>query len=279
MVLTRVNNPLQFGVVITNTAGKIERFLEKPSWGEVFSDTINAGIYILEPEIFEYTPKDEFFDFSKDLYPLLLKEKKALYGYVADGYWKDIGNHDEYRLVHYDILDGKVKVDIDGEKTKIGDKTIITGKNVFIGKNVEVDGQVILGDNVKVEDNAIISRSVIGSGSRIGLASEVLGSVLWNNVTVGAETQIKEDAIGSATRIGRRTVVQVGTVISDECVIGSDVVVRTNLRIWSHKAIETGSVLSSSLWCGVKSGIKLYLTLMELVDLGILKSPLSLREK
>ncbi|MDR1086925.1 MAG: nucleotidyltransferase family protein [Endomicrobium sp.] len=118
IVLTRVNNPLQFGVVIANANGKIERFLEKPSWGEVFSDTINTGIYILEPKIFKYIPKDDFFDFSKDLYPLLLKKNKAIYGYIADGYWKDIGNHDEYRTLHYDILDGKVNVDIDGKKNK-----------------------------------------------------------------------------------------------------------------------------------------------------------------
>ncbi|MDR3306081.1 MAG: NDP-sugar synthase [Endomicrobium sp.] len=135
IVLTRVKNPLQFGVVITNKTGKIERFLEKPSWGEVFSDTINTGIYILEPEIFKYIPENEFFDFSKDLYPLFLREKKELYGCIADGYWKDVGNHDEYRTVHYDIL----------------------------------DGQVILGDNVTVEDCAVISRSVIGSGSKIGV--------------------------------------------------------------------------------------------------------------
>jgi mannose-1-phosphate guanylyltransferase/phosphomannomutase len=252
IVLTRVNNPLQFGVVITSKTGKIERFLEKPSWGEVFSDTINTGIYILEPEIFKDIPENEFFDFSKDLYPIFLKEKKELYGYIADGYWKDIGNHDEYRTVHYDILDGKVKVEIDGKKVKVGDKTIIVGKNVSIGKKVEVDGQVILGDNVTVQDCAVISRSVIGSGSKIDVGAEVLGSVLWNNVTIGTQAQVKEDVIGSSSRIGCRSVVQVGTVISDRCIIGVDVVVRTNLKIWPHKVIEAGSVVSSSLVWGEK---------------------------
>jgi mannose-1-phosphate guanylyltransferase/phosphomannomutase len=252
IVLTRVNNPLQFGVVITNKMGKIERFLEKPSWGEVFSDTINTGIYILEPEIFKYIPKNEFFDFSKDLYPLFLKDKKALYGYIAEGYWKDIGNHDEYKAVHYDILDGKVKVEIDGKKIKVGGRTIIIGKNVSIGKKIEVDDQVIVGDNVTIKDCAVISRSVIGSGSKIDIGAEVLGSVLWNNVTIGTEAQVKEDVIGSSSRIGCRAVVQVGAVISDECVIGVDAIVRTNLKIWPHKVIEAGSVVSSSLVWGEK---------------------------
>ncbi|MDR2644986.1 MAG: NTP transferase domain-containing protein [Endomicrobium sp.] len=252
IVLTRVKNPLQFGVVITNKAGKIERFLEKPSWGEVFSDTINTGIYILEPEIFKYIPEDEFFDFSKDLYPLFLREKKELYGYISAGYWKDIGNHDEYRTVHYDILDGKVKVEIDGKKIKVGNRTIIAGKNASIGKKVEFDGQVILGDNVAIEDCAIISRSVIGSGSKIGFGSEVLGSVLWDNVTIGTEAQVKEDVIGAGSRIGYKAVVQVGTVISDECIIGADAIIRTNLKIWPNKVIEDGSVVSSSLVWGEK---------------------------
>ena len=178
MVLTRVSNPLQFGVVITDEEGKVQRFLEKPSWGEVFSDTINTGIYILEPEVLEYIPTDQSFDFSKDLYPLLLKEKKALYGYIAEGYWKDIGNHDEYRLAHYDVLDGKVDIELEGKKMKVGDKEILAGENVKVGKNVQLDGQVILGDNVTIEDGARISRSVIGSNVRIGAGADVLGAII-----------------------------------------------------------------------------------------------------
>jgi mannose-1-phosphate guanylyltransferase/phosphomannomutase len=252
MVLTRVNNPLQFGVVITSKDGKIERFLEKPSWGEVFSDTINTGIYILEPEVFDYVQKDISFDFSKDLFPELLKENKDLYGYIADGYWKDIGKHDEYRFVHYDILDGKVKIDISGKKVKVGKKEIIVGENVCLGKNVEVDGQVILGDNVVIADDTVLSRSIVGDNARIGQGSEILGSVLWSNVTIGQESRIKESIIGTSTKIGDRVVVQVGTIVADECVIGNDAVVRTNLRIWPHKVIGAGAILSSSLVWGEK---------------------------
>jgi mannose-1-phosphate guanylyltransferase/phosphomannomutase len=249
IVLTRVNNPLQFGVVITSKDGKIERFLEKPSWGEVFSDTVNTGIYILEPGVFNYVP-DMSFDFSKDLFPAFLKENRALYGYIADGYWKDIGNNDEYRFVHYDILDGKVKVDIDCKKVKVGQNEILVGKNVSIGKNVEVDGQVILGNNVAIADNVVLSRSVIGDNTKIAQGSEILGSVLWSSVTIGQESRIKENVIGTSTKIGDRVVVQVGTVVADECIIGNDAVVRTNLRIWPHKAIGAGAILSSSLVWG-----------------------------
>jgi len=89
--LKSVENPLEFGIVVTDEDGKIERFLEKPSWGQVFSDTINTGIYVLEPEVLRHIPTDRPFDFSKELFPLLLEMGRPMYGYVMDGYWQDIG--------------------------------------------------------------------------------------------------------------------------------------------------------------------------------------------
>ncbi len=108
LVLTRVKNPLQYGVVITNKQGKITRFLEKPSWGEVFSDTVNTGIYILEPSVMELIPTKEEFDFSKDLFPFMMEQDLGLYGYISDRYWRDIGTLNEYQDAHLDYLHGKV---------------------------------------------------------------------------------------------------------------------------------------------------------------------------
>src|SRR5205823_6568500 len=103
LVLTRVPNPLEYGVVIVNEEHRIQRFLEKPSWGEVFSDTVNTGIYLLEPPVLEHIPKERSYDFSKNLFPLLLNFGTPLYGYVAEGYWKDVGDLSEYRQAHYDL--------------------------------------------------------------------------------------------------------------------------------------------------------------------------------
>jgi mannose-1-phosphate guanylyltransferase/phosphomannomutase len=252
MVLTRVPDPLQYGVVITAQDGKIERFLEKPSWGEVFSDTINTGIYILEPEIFDFIPPDKAFDFSKDLYPLLLKENQPLYGYIAEGYWKDVGNHEEYRLAHYDILEGKIKINIDGKKVKVGGKEIIVGEGTRIEEGVETDGQVVIGSNCVIEKGARLERSVIGSNVRIHTRAQVISSVIWDEAELGSETRLKEVIIGKKTRLGDRAVVQVGTIISDECNIGSGAVIRANLRIWPHKIVEEGAILSTSLVWGEK---------------------------
>ena len=105
--LKSVENPLEFGIVVTDDDGRIERFLEKPSWGQVFSDTINTGIYVLEPEVLRHIPADRPFDFSKELFPLLLEMGRPMYGYVMDGYWQDIGNLDQYRQANFDALDEK----------------------------------------------------------------------------------------------------------------------------------------------------------------------------
>lgn len=252
MVLTRVPNPLQYGVVIYDADGKIERFLEKPSWGEVFSDTINTGIYILEPSVFEFIPQDKPFDFSKDLFPLLLRENKSLYGYVAEGYWKDVGNHEEYRLAHYDILDEKLKINIEGRKVKVGGKEILAGEGTKIEDGVEVDGLVIVGKNTHIAKGTKISRSVIGAGVKIGPRSEIIGSVIWDGAELGSEVRLKEAVVGRKTRIGDKVVVQVGTIISDECNIGAGAIIRTNLRIWPHKTVEEGAILSTSLVWGEK---------------------------
>ena len=252
MVLTRVPNPLPFGVVITDAEGRIERFLEKPSWGEVFSDTINTGIYILDPKVFSFIPPDKSFDFSKDLFPRLLREGQPLFGYIAEGYWRDIGNHEEYRLAHYDILDGKIQIDIEGQTVKIGDKEITVGENTVVEDGVEVDGQVIIGKNCRVEKGARLGRSVIGNNVIIHAGTEIIGSVLWDGAEVGREARLKEAVIGEKTRIGDRAVVQVGTIISDACTIGAGAIIRTNLRIWPHKIVEEGAILSTSLVWGEK---------------------------
>lgn len=120
ITLTSVKDPLQFGVVVTDKEKRISQFLEKPGWGEVISDTINTGIYVLEPEIFSHIPAEENYDFSQDLFPKLLEKQQPLFGYTAKGYWRDIGNTDSYREAHHDIFKGKVNVRIDEPKQDSG---------------------------------------------------------------------------------------------------------------------------------------------------------------
>src|ERR1035437_5482219 len=135
LVLTRSPNPLAYGVVIVNEDNRIQRFLEKPSWGEVFSDTINTGIYILEPSVLEHIPADRGFDFSKNLFPLLLEAKAPLFGHIAEGYWRDVGDLFEYRLAHVDILDKRVKVPFPSPKRKF------KGGTAYVAKGCEISSR------------------------------------------------------------------------------------------------------------------------------------------
>src|SRR5438552_17239159 len=112
--LKSVENPLEFGIVVTDEDGRVGGFLEKPSCGQVFSDTSNTGIYVLEPEVLKHIPQDRPYDFSKELFPLLLEMGRPIYGHVFDGYWQDIGDLDQYRQANFDALDERVRVEITG---------------------------------------------------------------------------------------------------------------------------------------------------------------------
>lgn len=248
MVLTRVENPLPFGIVITEPDGKISRFLEKPSWGEVFSDTINTGIYILEPEVLKYIPKGKEFDFSKDLFPLLLRENLPLYGYIAEGYWKDIGNLTEYRLVHKDILDGKVRVNIQGEK--MDDKNIWLGANSRVDFTARLTGSVVIGENCKIAPGVKINNSVIGKNCVVEEGASISDSVVWDEAVIGKKASLQENIVGKGVLIKENAFLGVGAIVSDHCKIGKGSIIKDDVKVWPSKVVEDGATLASSLIWG-----------------------------
>lgn len=251
IVLTRVNNPLPFGVVITDTAtGRITRFLEKPNWGEVFSDTINTGVYILEPQVFKYIPLDREFDFSKNLFPLLLEKGEPLYGYIAEGYWRDIGNLNEYRHAHYDVLEQAVSIDIPG--TKFSDREIWVGEGSLIDPSAKLIGNVVIGKECQIKANVKIENSVIGNNVFINEKSFVSGCILWDGVKVGKDVELKESTIGYETVLQDKAKIQEDVVVGDECSIGKGSIVKPNVKIWPYKIVDDGAILSTSLIWGEK---------------------------
>ena len=248
LVLTKVENPLEYGVVMTGEDGKIIRFLEKPSWGEVFSDTINTGIYILEPEILDLIPEKTEFDFSKDLFPLMLEKKLPLYGYIADGYWKDIGSLDEYINAHHDVLKGNVTVELPGKRLNM------MGKDVYVGNNVKMDvskvkfaGGVVIGNNCVIEDGVELCDCVIGDNSFVGSNAKLCGSTVWADVKIGARAHLGKCVVGGRTVIDDGAEVEAGAIIAEDCVIGKSAVIHENIKIWPKKEVEEGSVVLSSL--------------------------------
>ncbi|MBI5682497.1 MAG: mannose-1-phosphate guanyltransferase [Deltaproteobacteria bacterium] len=250
MVLTRVENPLPFGIVITDDDGRIVRFLEKPSWGEVFSDTINTGIYILEPEVLNYIPDRKEFDFSKDLFPLLLKNNKPLYGYIADGYWKDVGSIEEYRRANIDVLTNRVKVNIPG--IEVGNRGVWIENDVKIDFTARLDGSVVIGANSCINGGVRIVNSVIGKNCIIEDGAVIIDSVVWDNVSIGRHAVLQENVVGNSAEIKDSAFIGEGAIVSDNCYIGRKSIVKANVRVWPYKIVEDGATLSSSLIWGEK---------------------------
>ncbi len=250
--LVSVVNPLQFGVVITDKEGRVVKFLEKPGWGEVFSDTINTGVYLLEPQVLDWIPQDEEFDFSKDLFPKLLEEGKPLYGYHTRDYWRDIGDPESYRQAHYDIFDGMVRVEIPGTKLDLVGRDVRVGQEVHVSDGVRFEGAVILGNNTRIGEGCYLKNCVLGSNCSLAPRARVVESVVWDNVLVGENAQVKGAVVCNNVKVGPGSVVEKGAVVAEGCTIGAGALVREGVMIWPSKVLEEGAVLADNLIWGEK---------------------------
>lgn len=249
LVLKKVAIPLEYGVVITNKENEITRFVEKPNWGEVFSDTVNTGIYILEPEVLKYIEPNTKFDFSKDLFPILLKQGKPMYGYITDEYWCDIGSPETYLKAHFDVLDGKVgEVDIDGEYKTLGRTDIRLGKGCDIHPTAIIEAPCFIGEYNHIGANAHIGPyTVMGTHNIVGETSNIAKTVIWNNTTIGRETELKGTTICNKVKIQQRARIYENTVIADECYIGEATVIKPFVKIWPSKKIGNYMIITENI--------------------------------
>ena len=245
IALKSMPDPLEFGVVITDGHGRIERFLEKPSWGQVFSDTINTGIYVVEPEVLSHIPEGEAFDFSSELFPLLMKKGYPLYGCVVDGYWCDVGSFESYMQVHRDILDGKAKVFVPGVETR---------ERVWIDEGARVENGVVLGDKVVIGPNVTLREgahigdyTVLGDNCVIGTEASVSHSVLWSDTFVGRHATVAGAVLCRRVDIRARAAVDMNSVIGDETMIGHGARIGANVQVFPYKRIEPAAVVTSSI--------------------------------
>ncbi len=250
MVLTRVEQPLAYGIVITDEEGRVLRFLEKPAWGEVFSDTINTGIYLLEPSVFPAIPAGRPYDFGKELFPALLASGRPLWGHVAKGYWRDVGDLAEYRTAHLDLLQGRVGVDIPGERHSGNGHTVWLDSGARVDYSSRLSGSVIVGRGAQIAPGARVANSVIGPESIVHAGADVEASVIWDGVEIGPGAVVKEAVIGRKTAIGANAFLAEGVVIADFCRIGEASVVKTNVKVWPYKEVEDGATLAMSLVWG-----------------------------
>lgn len=257
ITLTSVTDPLQFGVVITDKESRITKFLEKPGWGEVFSDTINTGIYILEPEVLDLIPEEENRDWAKDVFPKLLENGDDLFGCDMQGYWADIGNPEAYLEACQDICKGKVTVQIT-EPALDTDGRIHISPDAIVDEQATLSGMVVLGDNTMIKGNAQLTNCVIGRNCVIEDGVILKEAILWDNVYVKSGTQVTGANIGHRVRVGQGTIIEKGVVVADETMVGDNVHIRPDVKIWPRKVIENGSTVSANLIWGEKWRKSLY---------------------
>ena len=243
--LTRVPNPLEFGIIIVGEDGRIQRFLEKPTWGQVFSDTVNTGIYVMEPEVLAEVPLGESVDWSGDVFPALLKRGAPLFGYIADGYWEDVGTHESYLKAQADVLSGRVDTEIDGFEVSPG---------VWVAEGAEVDpeavlsGPVCVGDYAKVEAGAELREfTVLGANVVVKEGAFLHRAVVHNNVYVGQGVTLRGCVIGKNTDVMPSARIEEGAVVGDECVIEPEAYLSAGVKVYPFKTIEAGAVVNTSV--------------------------------
>jgi mannose-1-phosphate guanylyltransferase len=228
MALTKVSDPTNFGIVQLDKEERITRFLEKPAKNEVFSNLINAGIYVLEPEILDYIPADQMYDFSKQVFPALLEDKHPVFGKMIKGIWRDIGKPEDLLNASLDIVEREgSKISIEKVRTR---GKIILGKNSAIEKGVKILGPAYIGDDVYVSSGSVIDNSCI-----------------YNNVFIDRDVVVKDSIILDGSKVGWQSEIS-NSVISRDCQIEEDVkvinsIMGDNMSVKIHSRLEDANLV------------------------------------
>ncbi|HEX2910562.1 MAG TPA: mannose-1-phosphate guanyltransferase [Chloroflexia bacterium] len=248
LTLTRVSNPLEYGLVILNEDGRVRQFQEKPSWGEVFSDTVNTGIYVIDPKIFSYMEKGVNYDWSQQIFPLMLEKGDPIYGYVAEGYWSDVGSLQDYIRSNADVLEHKLDIPMPGKH--IGGNIYIED-DVQIAPDAQLYGPIYLGTGVKVKGGAIIrGPSVIRDFTIIDNRATIDRSIVWRNSYIGERAELRGCIVLRQCNIKARSMIFEGAVLGDNTIVGESAVIAPNVKIWPSKEIERGATVNTSIIWG-----------------------------
>jgi NDP-sugar pyrophosphorylase family protein len=227
IALAKVEDVKDFGVASLESDNRIVGFQEKPKPEEALSNLANTGIYIFEPEVLDLIP-DGFYDFGKQLFPTLIKERAPIFGYKMVEYWSDVGGIDKYVYSNYDAMKGTVQIRVPGRK--IAASTWV-GEREEIDPSARFEGSVIIGDRCKIGKDVYIKDAVIGGKCFIADGSAITGSVIWSDTYTGVEAQIAGSVIGSFCHIGAKAKINPGSVLANCCVIHSATEIPPDTRL------------------------------------------------
>lgn len=249
LALYHVAEPLDYGVIVTDADGRITRFLEKPSWGEVASDTANTGIYVLEPEVFDLIPPGQPYDWGTQVFPKMLVAGMPMYGYVAPGYWCDIGNFSEYRRATADVLRGKVFPTSSFGAHIGGD--IWVGENVDIAPDAQLFGPIYLGDEVQIKSGVVMrGPSVVRDYTIVDNRAQIDRSIIWRNCYIGEDAELRGAIVARQCSIKAKAALYEGVVVGEGSVVGEGAVVHAGAKLWPGKEVDPGAVVKTSIIWG-----------------------------
>jgi mannose-1-phosphate guanylyltransferase len=225
IALTPVDNPTIYGVVETNAESRVKRFIEKPSWDKVTTNMINAGIYILEPDILNYIASNVFFMFERDVFPPLLEKGQTICGYASEAYWIDMGTPEKYLRLHHDLLNHYEGAKFEGESV--------------IHPSAQIEGPVLIGEGCFVDKDAVIrGPACLGQGCHIEEGATIEGAVLWQCCKVGRGVELRNCVIGCNCYIEEEGEILDNCVLGDNVRIGKGNKLSQGIRIWPNKSIE-----------------------------------------
>ncbi|RLC71227.1 MAG: NDP-sugar synthase [Chloroflexi bacterium] len=234
IALTPVDNPTIYGVVETDAGGRVQRFIEKPSPDAVTTNMINAGAYIVEPEVLSYIPRGQNFTFEQGLFPLLLERGDPVYGYQSDAYWIDIGTPEKYLKLHHDVLMGKVKKSFHGER--LGEGIWVEG-GCDIHHRAELEGPIVIGRDSVIGSRARLKGpAVIGRYCTIGTGSFIEGAIVWQNTRLGRGVLLKNCVVAENVVIGDRCQVAEGCVLGGNLIIGPGESLPQGTKLWPQNS-------------------------------------------
>ncbi len=217
IVLTPVDNPSAYGLVETDAQGNVRRFIEKPKPEQVTCNTINAGIYILEPDTFDRIPKDTAWSIERSFFPSLVDAGDAFVAYIYHGYWIDIGTLEKYAQVHRDIMDHRFSAP---PFAGLPLNATLTAPDVRIEEGAHIEGPCFIDEGTIIKAGATIAPySVVGRQCLIEEDAHVEGSILWANTRIGRDCTVRQAILGRHCHVGRNAVISNGQVLGDKSVI------------------------------------------------------------
>src|SRR6476620_7864000 len=217
IVLTPVDNPTAYGLVETDDAGNIQRFIEKPKPEEITTNYINAGIYVLEPDTFDRIPKDTPWSIERSFFPSFIERGETFVAYKYNGYWIDIGTPEKYTQVHRDIMDGRYQAPpFAGQPAR----HVFRGDGARVDDGAFVEGPCFLGAGTVVRAGAYVGPySVLGHGCVIEEQARGSGSIVWATGRVGQEASMTDAIAGRHVQVGRGAVIGPGALLGDKSVV------------------------------------------------------------